>query len=313
MSDDNSVTKDAQIETITRSFLGSLYSWNAPEIVETVGPYFPDAFSHMAASMADVRLSLSQQIELLDTNELFHLYSFFDNNENLKRNRRQDQYDKFGQLVEEIQRIDRNRPVWFSGGLGHPEFQADVEHWSKLPFYKSDELLLLSCGVSPSKTTLLEMIEEEIGYDEGAWSVLDVLVDRSEIFSRQFNRQGFAAQAVEPIQFLNFVDFVGLEVEKTFLDALRKIHQPRKPKVKRRVIADGEKSLSAREKETLLMLVATMAIKGYTYDPNKLKNSCTSEIRTDLELLGFSMDDKTILKWLREAASLVDKGYWDKD
>ena len=72
-----------------------------------------------------------------------------------------------------------------------------------------------------------------------------------------------------------------------------------------------QKEISPQERETLLKLVATMAVKGYRFDPNSKRNDATADIRNDLELIGFSMDDKTILKWLRVAADLVGNDYWD--
>lgn len=64
----------------------------------------------------------------------------------------------------------------------------------------------------------------------------------------------------------------------------------------------NKETLSTREKNTLLKLVLGMAIKGYTYDPKQSRNSAVTDIASDLEALGISVDADTIRKWLKEAA-----------
>ena len=65
--------------------------------------------------------------------------------------------------------------------------------------------------------------------------------------------------------------------------------------------------LHTKEKETLLKLVIGMAIQGYAYDPSKKKSSVPSEIQSDLDLLGLSLDQDTIRKWLKEAQRTLPK------
>ncbi len=69
-----------------------------------------------------------------------------------------------------------------------------------------------------------------------------------------------------------------------------------------------EKTVPAatRERESMLKLLVGMAIKGYRFDPRLPRNSATKDIQTDLEILGLSMDDGTILKYLKEGSGLID-------
>lgn len=69
--------------------------------------------------------------------------------------------------------------------------------------------------------------------------------------------------------------------------------------------ASSEKSLGARERESLLKLVIGMAVRGYGYDRTASKSSQTTEIASDLELSGVSLDVDTVRKWLRMAAELL--------
>ncbi|MEM6649350.1 MAG: hypothetical protein AAF603_03785 [Pseudomonadota bacterium] len=65
--------------------------------------------------------------------------------------------------------------------------------------------------------------------------------------------------------------------------------------------------LKATERNTLLKLIGVMAIKGYGYDPDAQRNEAIKDIANDLDLLGHSLDGKTIRKWLREATALISK------
>jgi hypothetical protein len=69
---------------------------------------------------------------------------------------------------------------------------------------------------------------------------------------------------------------------------------------------DTPKDLSETERNTMLKLILGMAIDAYKYDPGKTRNTATGNnngsIKTGLEKLGLSLDEKTISKYLKEAA-----------
>ena len=62
-----------------------------------------------------------------------------------------------------------------------------------------------------------------------------------------------------------------------------------------------ESTLHARERDSLLKLVLAMAIKGYGYDPKAHRNSTSKEIAGNSALIGISMDEDTVRKYLTEA------------
>jgi hypothetical protein len=106
--------------------------------------------------------------------------------------------------------------------------------------FESDELLLLSLGINPKNIKVVDIYNlgsKCCGND--AWKVLHFTSDRRQLFDRQFNKR-----KISPKEFLEYVDFVDFPVEQTFLDALRKIHQPGKLK----------QDIDPREKTSLLQI-----------------------------------------------------------
>ena len=72
-----------------------------------------------------------------------------------------------------------------------------------------------------------------------------------------------------------------------------------------------EENLHPKAKDSLLKLVATMAVQGYRYDPRASRNEAIAEIETDSQLLGLSLTDDTIRKWVAEGCALIDQGAVD--
>lgn len=56
-----------------------------------------------------------------------------------------------------------------------------------------------------------------------------------------------------------------------------------------------------------------MACEQYGFNPLAERSPAVSNIRNDIEQIGASMDAKTIRKWLKVAAALVDPAYWADD
>ena len=55
----------------------------------------------------------------------------------------------------------------------------------------------------------------------------------------------------------------------------------------------------------MLKLIIGMAVGGYGYDPKAERSAQVTEIASDLEKVGISLDADTVRKWLRAAADLL--------
>jgi hypothetical protein len=67
---------------------------------------------------------------------------------------------------------------------------------------------------------------------------------------------------------------------------------------------DPEKPLGARERDSMLKLIISTAIKGYGYDPRAGRSGIPRQIADDLRLAGLALDEDTIRKYLNEAKEL---------
>ena len=65
--------------------------------------------------------------------------------------------------------------------------------------------------------------------------------------------------------------------------------------------------LATRERDSMRRIIIGMAIKGYSYDPGAARSPIAREISEDLATLGISISDETVLKYLKDAASVLPR------
>lgn len=70
--------------------------------------------------------------------------------------------------------------------------------------------------------------------------------------------------------------------------------------------AGVEAPLEGKGRATALKLILGMAIKGYGYDPIAVRSPIPKQIADDLLLLGITLTDETVRKWLRIAVQEVE-------
>lgn len=106
---------------------------------------------------------------------------------------------------------------------------------------------------------------------------------------------------------LNPYDAIGWAIEKEhpLPKEYRKAYEIFKEKESKKLKKKKEGDLSSKEKDSLLKLVIGMAVEGYKYDPKQSRNGSITDIASDLESLGISLDQDTVRKWLKEASQLL--------
>lgn len=112
---------------------------------------------------------------------------------------------------------------------------------------------------------------------------------------------GIGNRRVEPTKCITWALGRGLHVPECFIGlATQSAKSAERP------------SLLPKEKESLLTLVISMAIRGYGYDPRAKRSETTSEILGDIAECGLSLDAGTVKKWLTAGADLIEPAILDR-
>jgi len=201
----------------------------------------------------------------------------------------------------------KSKPAMVSGYIPLEFSPRDYKFWTRKSIWTPDEAALLSLGFIPTDS-IIHMMENLDTRSFSECPLLKEFRERTDLIVVA-NRSGQLGSDGHPMDLIEWFTRLEFELPKGFAESVSRIQSTEQ--IEHPPHAQ-ERQYSDREKETLLKLVAAMGVKGYRFDPALKRNAATADIRSDLELLGFSMDDNTILKWLRAATDLVDKDYWDK-
>lgn len=209
----------------------------------------------------------------------------------------------------------------------------DLDHWSRLSLWTLDEAVALTFGKSP-KIVNWERIKPGIE--------LSPFATRYAKLFGQAERAKFAGLLTDPVPpgvFLAWAKRAGVAYPKeledtvaangqsiadwqTAYDALKADHE-RTIQLRDAIVAErdaeiaelraqiahaarekeaAEKPLAAKERDSLLKLVIGMAVDGYGYNPTDTRSPIPGQIAGHLHVLGISISDDTVRKWLNEAA-----------
>ncbi|MDQ7069288.1 MAG: hypothetical protein Q9M48_00800 [Rhodobacterales bacterium] len=180
----------------------------------------------------------------------------------------------------------------------------DYVFWARKSQWTATESAMLSVGLIPSESIHEEFNELE-NSDTGSCSLLREFTERVQLYLSAV-QVGNIDKRGNALEIVDWFEKLELPMPEGLANAVRKFQGP--------PIATNDGSgtveLGSSEKGTLLKLVAAMSVENYGFDPSKNRNEATGHIRSDLEIVGLSLDSKTILRWLREASELVDEAYW---
>lgn len=175
----------------------------------------------------------------------------------------------------------------------------DYSFWARKTYWIPAEAVLISLGLRP-EDQLIKTFERLDNRSFQMCRLLREYYERLELLYAA-NRSGRLSQESGPPEILEWFEKQEFSMPEGLVDATRRF-QCEEIIVP---VQSSENSLSDRERETLLRLVAAMAVRGYRFNPDAARNPATKDIQDDLELLGIGLDQKTILKWLRESTNLI--------
>ncbi len=194
----------------------------------------------------------------------------------------------------------KSSPSLLSGHI--PLEISPLEHkfWARKSIWHPDEAALLSLGFIPTQKVISALQK----LDARSFLVCPLLKEfreRADLIV-EANRSGQLGSDGDPSDLLEWFKRLEFELPDGLEKTVLRFHglETSQPQSVAR-----ENQYNDREKDTLLKLVAGMAVRGYSFDPKSSRNAATKDIQSDLDFLGIGLDQKTILKWLREAIALL--------
>jgi hypothetical protein len=305
LSESEHQSAEAIADDLLAQAFPDLWGWERPTLNEAIGPNNLDdveAFERKRTSfMAAAKQALASKSE-------DDIAAARQDEADLIRGARSVIRDLLG---DDIMRTMPRVPPPLAYGFGHPSFATDFTYWSQMTNLDLHEALMVSLGMEPSslgEPTIekWEMAKEKNG--DSYWRSAEFILRRRALFKRFFPLGYNGYQQVQTRRIKNWFDDIALEIHPGFATALNKRFAA---KAQQALSRSPEKELSSQERSTLLKLIAAMACEQYGYDPRGDRSDVAPNIQKDLELVGLTMDAKTIRKWLREAAQQVEASYWD--
>lgn len=216
--------------------------------------------------------------------------------------------------------------------FNNPQADADFDYWSKMPYWSLDEAVALSFGKAPevvNKNSLKSVFSwvspfvreynrtHELAARAVKWRKLfDPVMPRLYVNWAHDNDISLPDKLVAKVEARSetLIDWQArydevLARNNQNVDKANKLLDAANARIAELEESAGvAKPLHTKERESLLKLVAGMAIGGYGYDPGAARSTTTGEIADDLAKAGVSLDVDTVRKWLSAASELLPRG-----
>jgi len=190
---------------------------------------------------------------------------------------------------------------------------CDFEHWGKMATWTLPQAHGLCFGIAPIEANhdqhgklINLMAKSKQPYQQEMFKVWSLIQNAYDSYTLH--------DTVKPIKFIQWADIHGVSIPEELRNSVEDIEQKRQEtheKIHQKTETSGKKLLHTTERETLLKIIAGLAIAAYRYDPKKGKNEAIKEIQEDLSKLGVSMSDDTIRKKIQEGIELIPQNMED--
>jgi hypothetical protein len=303
------LTADERTAIISKAMdknFGDLLTWERPVLAHTFGENDLDQVDVFVKNLIETRSEVLVALEIMPDDDLNVIQR------ELEDDFRLSERNRAAISGERIRRLRRVCPPPIAFGFGHPSFTAKFDHWARMPRLSLHEVSLLSLGADPScmKNDKFAELKKTLERGKSLWAAHASFLEQREIFSRCFDHTGFGYASEGIVRIKRWIDDLDIQVHPQFYEGLEARIAQKQVEVLAINATTPEQSLnrvSDQETETLYKLIAAMAIKGYMFEPDAKRNQATADIQSDLDQLGISLDQKTILKWVRIACDVVPK------
>ena len=273
--------------------LGSLSEWKKPGIVQSIGPFEPDAFDDFDARRTKLIEECCERLRGYDEAGLASITGSSGNRDGPGR-----EWHAF--MAGDIDRLTRRMPPWYAGGFGHPSHLADFEYWAKMPSFKVAELTCLSVGINPGEfpnDVLVALVEK---FDD-LFEPVKFLVRRYEQLRRKFD-PSHRNWSVSPRDMLDWTAQVEFDVHPQFLGRLRQWHGPREAA---RSTTGTNRPVDRREINSIATIIAIIAIDKMRYVPGANRSEIPKKISDLAAQHGIAISQETVRKYLSLGASFL--------
>ncbi|MCU4654494.1 hypothetical protein N8I71_16765 [Roseibacterium sp. SDUM158016] len=287
---------DEQRQELLKAKLGQLHDWQPPDLVPSIGPGDPEAFQEFRAKINAVAERCFERLRSYSDDVVEVLANETEADPNDVRA----DWDQF--MRAEIRQLEKERPPWFAGGFGHPDYQADFAYWARMPHFTVSEVTCLSVGVDPRHIPhdRLERISNAKD-PENLWQAMAFLRDRHELLQRRFGR-GLRDRRVSAWDLVTWAMQMDFEMPEEFLGLLKRYHLAAEVGL---AVAGTPKKTDKREIDKIAQLFTAMAIACYGHRPGAARNTSTSDIASLAADLGLEISDDTIRKYLRIGGEFI--------
>ena len=285
---------------------GNLLIWKCPDLAHTFGANNLDQVEHFEKNLGDARDEVIFALERMSDDGLNDFQSMISDGSRITES------DVEAISADRISRLRRFIPPPVAYGFGHPSYTARFDHWARMPRLSLHEVSLLSLGADPScmKDDKFAELKKTLERGKSLWAAHASFLEQREIFSRCFRHTGYGYAPEGILQIKRWIDDLDIQVHPLFYEGLEARIAQKQVEVVATSASTPELPLnrvSDQETETLYKLIAAMAVKGYAFAPDAKRNQATADIQSDLDQLGISLDQKTILKWVRIACDVIPK------
>ncbi len=170
--------------------------------------------------------------------------------------------------------------------------KPDYAYWKKMAYWDINEAIYLTFNICPESD-----YNPPKEYSK-KHSPTSQQVQKLGNIARRAIKSKELTDPVKPSDYIQWLRHIKVDIPEQLNELLVQ-------KKTNTVKTDIEKPLHTKEKETLLKMIAGMAVDGYGYDPAAKKSPIPSEISSGLAEQGISLDTDTVRKWLKEAAQII--------
>jgi hypothetical protein len=173
--------------------------------------------------------------------------------------------------------------------------EALVALWARSPYWSPAEGVALAYDLDPK----VAVARLSTGYDNPGISGPAEARHLLDLAYRALH-VGDLDDVAAPVAFMRWARSIGVEFHPAWWDAMAGREVPGQKAVDEPAALPAGPDLKTKEQETLLKLVAGMAMAFYGWSPDALRSSATKEIADDLARCGVPLDPDTIRKWVRK-------------